>query len=325
MESCLFLHLLYMRPLLTFIFCLLSASMFAQVKFRQELSEAVRTEVLDTLKPGELRIQIFELDSLKRLIPYSDPEFSYLISESKLSALIEKHQDSLGKNYSRCIYLYNDLYENHLEIAIAPYYWDEAQEIFAEFPEGYNKFRKTVINDIRSALMGKDIRDYDWKEPLYLVVNKRGVLEFEGENKIISLLDTSRTKRWWPHIKGGRPVPSVFKLTFDFAGQQMNADNLRVELEEIYNALNKTLYGKRIIERQFPYPESKDSKEIVVSFLSSPENMKVKLPVIPRGDEKKARELITFLEKYYAGNERVFEVNYLSNWRVFFTIEDWEG
>src|SRR5690606_7798392 len=145
MESCLFLHLLYMRPLLTFIFCLLSASMFAQVKFRQELSEAVRIEVLDTLKPGELRLQIFELDSLKRLIPYSDPEFSYLISESKLSALIERHQDSLGKNYSRCIYLYKDLYENHLEIAIAPYYWDEAQEIFAEFPEGHNKFRKRSL------------------------------------------------------------------------------------------------------------------------------------------------------------------------------------
>ena len=74
-------------------------------KFREELSEAVRTEVLDTLNSGDLRLQIFELGLLKRLIPYLDPELSYLISEGKLKALIEKHQDFLVNNFSMYLYL----------------------------------------------------------------------------------------------------------------------------------------------------------------------------------------------------------------------------
>ena len=293
MQLTLVMHHLYMKAITFIILNFLTCVCFSQSRsFMENLEFELNPIAHQVLEKDRKLKLIFRLDSLDEVQFYQNNDRN-LVDSQQVKLIIQSKKDSLAKNKLYELYFFRDSisdttfsnYEINEAGTFGGYY-----DIPASYPGGINAFLHVLQKEISNNIDRDRIDFYDWNKAISFIVDKYGKLKFIEDNNLISLVDSTKLKKWQPAIKYGRPVPQYFttepinKVKFLFENQY------RIELYS-YDVLYPSFKGYPIIISDDLIKEG--NYQTIISFVSAKGLFE---PHIIKGTTKNATELINFIK-----------------------------
>lgn len=197
------MHHLYMKAITFIILNFLTCVCFSQSRsFMENLEHELNPMVHQVLEKDRKLKLIFRLDSLNEVQFYQNNDRNKVDSH-QVKLIMQSKKDSLAKNKLYEFYFFRDsisdtTFSNSEISAVGTF---ELYGVPASYPRGINAFLNVLHTEI-SANMDKDRIDYyDWGKAISFMVDKNGKLKFIEDNNLISLVDSTKIKKWQPAIK----------------------------------------------------------------------------------------------------------------------------
>lgn len=287
------LHHLYMKAITFIILNFLTCVCFSQSRsFMENLEHELNPMVHQVLEKDRKLKLIFRLDSLNEVQFYQNNDRNKVDSH-QVKLIMQSKKDSLAKNKLYEFYFFRDSIS---DTTFSSYEIEEAgfgggYDIPASYPGGINAFLKVLHTEL-SANMNKDRIDYyDWNKAISFMVDKNGKLKFIEDNNLISLVDSSKIKKWQPAIQYGRPVPQYFTTVPISKEKFLFENHYRIELYSSYDLLSSSFKGYPIIISDALIAEG--NFQTIVSFVNAKGLFE---PHLIKGTTKNATELIDFIK-----------------------------
>lgn len=243
------MHHLYMKAITFIILNFLTCVCFSQSRsFMENLEHELNPIVHQVLEKDRKLKLIFRLDSLNEVQFYQNNDRNKVDSQ-QVKLIMQSKKDSLAKNKLYEFYFFRDsisdtTFSNSEISAVGTF---ELYGVPASYPRGINALLNVLHTEI-SANMDKDRIDYyDWGKAISFMVDKNGKLKFIKDNNLISLVDSTKVKKWQPAIKYGRPVPQYFTTVPINKEKFLFENQYRIELYSSYDLLSPSFKGYPII------------------------------------------------------------------------------
>lgn len=303
MQLTLVMHHLYMKEITFIILNFLTCVCFSQSRsFMENLERELNPLVHQVLEKDSKLKLIFRLDSLNEVQFYQNNDRN-LVDSQQVKLIIQSKKDSLAKNKLYEFYFFRDSISDttfsNSEISVVGTF--ELYGVPASYPRGINAFLNVLHTEI-SANMDKDRIDYyDWNKAISFMVDKNGKLKFIEDNNLISLVDSTKVKKWQPAIRYGHPVPQYYTTEPINKEKFLFEKQYRIELYSSYDLLSSSFKGYPIIISDALIAEG--NFQTIVSFVNAKGFFE---PHLIKGTTKNATELIDFIKSNGMEHSSIF-------------------
>ncbi|MEJ5054839.1 hypothetical protein [Sphingobacterium sp. MYb382] len=194
-------------------------------------------------------------------------------------------------------------------------------EFYPEPRGGFMEFSRILAMDIL-----RNEKKIQWTaadsvmQLLVLVKWRNQRVDFLGDQRFESLLDSARLIKWMSHLEFG--IPANVLLTFNLNTKLLFADDFMermlwrdfVTLEKSEKVLPNTFQGSYVKRNNRPFEGMKE--RLLVSLVCNPLTNILENPIIHKGSTQEANDLIDFIR----ANEKELKLKFQYDLRYFFYL-----